>query len=69
MKAAPNFLESSELDSYRTPHAFLREENSSEGTETPPDAQSLQEDNLIIDLSLPESSNLQRASPVAENEQ
>ena len=53
----PNFLQSTDLDSYQTQHAYLRNESTgSEGTETPPDAQSLQEDTLI-DLSFPEASS------------
>ncbi|KAI6214671.1 hypothetical protein M3Y94_00296200 [Aphelenchoides besseyi] len=53
---APNFLQSSDLDSYETQHAFLRSENTgSDGTDSPPDSHSLQED-ILIDLSVPETS-------------
>ncbi|CAD5215002.1 unnamed protein product [Bursaphelenchus okinawaensis] len=70
----PNFLQSSDLDTYRTPHAYLRDENGSDGTETPPDAQSVQDDtNMIIDLDLPETSSSVQStfgvSPTRELEQ
>ncbi|CAD5220905.1 unnamed protein product [Bursaphelenchus xylophilus] len=70
----PNFLQSSDLDTYRTPHAYLRDENGSDGTETPPDAQSVQEEsNLIIDLDIPETSSHVQSnlgvSPTRELEQ
>lgn len=63
LQTAPNFLESSDLDTYRTPHAYVKEDHaSSEGTDTPPDAQSLQEENLIIDLTTEDLSHQQSSS-------
>ncbi|KAI6176551.1 hypothetical protein M3Y97_00810300 [Aphelenchoides bicaudatus] len=65
----PNFLQASDLNSYQTQHAFLRNENDgSEGTETPPDAQSLQEDSILIDLSMPEVAAPVGTSSSVEND-
>ncbi|KAI1729960.1 ANTH domain-containing protein [Ditylenchus destructor] len=59
---APNFLQASDLDSYQSPHAYLHAEASSEGGSgdgdaSPPDGQSLCDEQTIIDLSMPESSS------------
>ena len=52
LQNAPNFLQSSDMDSYETQHAFLRNEAAgSDGTESPTDSQSIQED-VLIDVSV-----------------
>lgn len=46
----PNFLNANGLDTYQTPQAYLHNEGSSEGGDTPPDNRSVADDNLIVDL-------------------
>uniref|UniRef100_A0A7E4VWV4 Huntingtin-interacting protein 1 n=1 Tax=Panagrellus redivivus TaxID=6233 RepID=A0A7E4VWV4_PANRE len=47
----PNFLNSTDLQTYQAPQAYLRGENmSSEGGDTPPDTRSIAEESTIVDL-------------------
>lgn len=53
----PNFLEASDFESYVAPHAYLHGDGMSEGSETPPDSQSM------LDLPLVDISEIQQAPP------
>jgi huntingtin interacting protein 1 len=46
----PNFLNANGLDTYQTPQAFLHNEGSSEGGDTPPDSRSMADESMIVDL-------------------
>jgi huntingtin interacting protein 1 len=46
----PNFLSANGMETYQSPQAFLHNEGSSEGGDTPPDSQSMADESLIVDL-------------------
>uniref|UniRef100_A0A914XKE5 Huntingtin interacting protein 1 n=1 Tax=Plectus sambesii TaxID=2011161 RepID=A0A914XKE5_9BILA len=47
----PNFLEASDFESYVAPHAYLHGDGASEGSETPPDGNSVLD--LLVDVTEP----------------
>ncbi|KAK5974399.1 Huntingtin interacting protein 1 [Trichostrongylus colubriformis] len=59
--AAPNFLQASDLDSYQTPHAYLRSEGSEDG-------QSVAADEVLLDLGSDEQRYEQQAHSAVQSD-